>query len=472
MTCHHYGGREVYHPTPVLRLDEDGSPVYAEQQVAFTVKDIPLSEGDSVVGYALWNADRSRVYVLEGNAWYYKQDLRYCGLAAYSPDGKRLWRFPAGTGMDMAMPLTKPGEVRGVQSLIGLIDTGPDKAGELVGLNGYAGNFNVINEDGLFVAELCYDNRRAPGLGPNVRLPENFGGQWLKHPRTGRVYLYGGDSDARIWEIKGLDTLRRFNTSMSISGEDVRTVKEALATYRAALSKRVTEFLLRRAPGPVNVDGVLNEWNITDAPKVEAGEGRGGRALAAYDDNCLYLAFHVLDDSPFKNSGTDLETLFKTGDVADMILCTDPEAKRDRKAGKGDLRILFAPYQGKPTAVLDQKVADGGPPAPFKFTSSTGEEEYERIVVLADAKVAVQRQEKSYSLEAAVPLAVIGFKPESGKSYAIDFGILYSDTQGAKTIQRSYWANSNTAITGDIPIESRIEPSRLGTARIEQGSLD
>ncbi len=70
-------------------------------------------------------------------------------------------------------------------------------------------------------------------------------------------------------------------------------------------------------------------------------------------------------------------------------------------------------------------------------------------------------------LEAAVPLASINFKPEKGKEYPFDFGILYGDTGGNMTILRAYWANQDTAINNDTPTESRIQPANLGTATVE-----
>jgi hypothetical protein len=117
--------------------------------------------------------------------------------------------------------------------------------------------------------------------------------------------------------------------------------------------------------------------------------------------------------------------------------------------------------------MLNQKVADGGPKAPYRFVSPTGFEDYERVTVLQDARVAVQTTGEGYTLEAAIPLASIGFTPLPGKQYGIDFGILYSDPGGARTLLRAYWANRNTTITGDIPTESRIDPASLGTASVE-----
>lgn len=413
-----------------------------------------------------WNPSLTRCYTLETNEGYYTNDMRRNGIGCYTPDGKRLWRFKAGIGMDVNAPLTKVGEVRGAQKVIGFVQSGPDKAGELVTVNGYYGNYNMLNEDGLFVHEFCHDNRRGyPQDATNLN-PEGFSGFILQHPKTKKIYLMGGDSDGRIWEVKGLDTLQRFQGELSISDKDVETVTQALAEFQKA-GGASTQTNMKRVATPVQVDGALDEWDMAQANPINAGAGRGGKAMAAYDDKYLYVAYRVADDSPFVNNGTDWQYLFKTGDLVDLILGADSLADPKRKAGKGDMRLLFAPFQGKPTVVLNQKVADGGPAAALKFTSPTGFEDYERVAILTDAKVAVKTTPDGYTLEAAIPLASIGFAPAHNRGYPIDFGILYGDPEGSRTIMRAYWANKNSSIIGDIPTESRINPEFLGKALVE-----
>ena len=345
----------------------DGLPIWA------TGKELqPVLTGGEAAWTGIWDDGRHRCYKLETNDGYYSNDMRRNGIACYTADGKRLWRFMAGIGMDVGdVPLTKSGEIRGAQKFIGLLDSGQDRAGELVAVNGYYGNYNMLNEDGLFVAEFCHDNRRGHALDSTVVLPEGFSGFLFRHVKTGKVYLIGGDSDARVWEITGLDSLRRFSTTATISAKDVDGVVKALADYQQAGGASTTT-ALRRTAKPVVIDGNLDDWDFTQAARIPAGEGRGGEAMAMYDEKNLYLAYRVADDSPFSNTGKDWAYLFKTGDLVDLVLCTDPMLDVHRPAGKGDLRLLFAPFQGKPVAVINQKVAAGGPAAPLTFTSPTG----------------------------------------------------------------------------------------------------
>ncbi len=422
---------------------------------------------ENLWGGVNWNNTLTRCYTLETNEGYYNNDMRRNGIACYTPDGKRLWRFKAGIGMDVNAPLTKTGEIRGAQKFIGFVQTGPDKGGELVTVNGYYGNYNMLNEDGLFVHEFCHDNRRGYPQDSNNINPEGFGGFILQHPKTKKVYLMGGDSDGRIWEVKGLDTIKRSKMTIDITTEDVKNSTKSLFDYQAMTGNTVASTVINKMQTPVQVDALLNEWDFSKANSIQTGPGRGGKAIAGYDDKFLYIAYRVADDSPFVNSGTDWPYLFKTGDLADILLCTTADADPKRKAGKGDLRLLFAPYMGKPVVIVNQKVADGGPVAPLKFTSPGQFEEYERVSILTDAKIAVKTTPDGYTLEVAIPLTTIGFKPQTGQTYPIDFGILYGDPSGTKTILRSYWANRNTSIVGDIPTESRITPIYQGTAKIE-----
>jgi len=88
-----------------------------------------------------------------------------------------------------------------------------------------------------------------------------------------------------------------------------------------------------------------------------------------------------------------------------------------------------------------------------------GKEELERVVLLEDAAVAVRRRgNNAYRLEAAVPLAAIGFAPEPGMRVRGDVGVLFSNRGGGTTVLRAYVNNQDTAIVEDLPTEARLQP--------------
>ena len=53
----------------------------------------------------------------------------------------------------------------------------------------------------------------------------------------------------------------------------------------------------------------------------------------------------------------------------------------------------------------------------------------DRIDRLKSANIGVARAPKGYAVEAVVPLALVGRKPEPGNRYKIDFGILNADSR-------------------------------------------
>ncbi len=446
---------------PLIRWDGN-LPVWAKGETLKSPMTFPERPA-----YARWNPTMTRVYTLETNSGYGDNDMRRNGIGSYAPDGTRLWRMKAGVGMDFSAPITKVGEIRGAMKILGFIETGADKGGEVIGVNGYFGDYNLVNEDGLFVTELSQDYRRGAALGPNFIQCENFNGFLFRHPKTKKVYLTGGDIDGRIWEISGLDDMQRFQGTLEVTPQNVASATQALADYQLAAGTRTTRFTLARMATPPTLDGSLVSWDLSKAVKIEPAPGRGGKALAAYDDKYLYLAYRVADDTPLVNKGADPLMMFKTGDLVDVILCTKAGADPKRVVGKGDTRIIFAPFQGKPIAVVMQKVAQGGPAAPLTYTSSQAPETLERVAILPDVKIGVKTTPDGYMLEAAVPLADIGFTPEKGKEYPFDFGILYGDTGGQMTMLRAYWANQDTQINNDTPTEARMQPANLGTAATE-----
>jgi hypothetical protein len=64
-------------------------------------------------------------------------------------------------------------------------------------------------------------------------------------------------------------------------------------------------------------------------------------------------------------------------------------------------------------------------------------EAFERVQVLDTAQVAIERTASGYELEAAVPLAEIGFKPAAGTATRGDVGVLFGTDGGGRTVLRA-----------------------------------
>ena len=158
--------------------------------------------------------------------------------------------------------------------------------------------------------------------------------------------------------------------------------------------------------------------------------------------------------------------LFVTGDSVDLQLGTDPAANLKRaEAAVGDLRLLISVFEGKPVAVLYRwKVA--GKKSPVTFSCSWRSCTVDGVEVVRDAKINITRRGGGYTVEAAVPLAALGFAPQAGKEYKIDLGVIYSDAKGDNPAARVYWANQATGLTADVPGEIMATPNLWGTATL------
>jgi hypothetical protein len=179
--------------------------------------------------------------------------------------------------------------------------------------------------------------------------------------------------------------------------------------------------------------------------KIDAGGGREATVFLTYHNDKLIVSFDVRDDSPMKNAAKDFAMLFKGGDACDVMLGADPKAD---------------PKRARPVAGKAEK-------KPRTFSSPTGNEEFERVVVVEDAKVIVARKEGGYVLEAGVPLAAVGLAPQPGMLLRGDVGVLFSDPGGSRTVLRAYYANRQAAIVNDIPSEARLEPQRWALLKVE-----
>jgi hypothetical protein len=71
-----------------------------------------------------------------------------------------------------------------------------------------------------------------------------------------------------------------------------------------------------------------------------------------------------------------------------------------------------------------------------------------------------------YVVEAAVPLAAIGFSPQAGQTYKLDLGVIFSDAKGDNRAARVYWSNTATGLVSDVPGEIMATPSLWGRASL------
>jgi hypothetical protein len=269
--------------------------------------------------------------------------------------------------------------------------------------------------------------------------------------------------------VKGLDTVRRLQGTVTITEQDTQLAAEYLAKRMAAKTAAIVVLPIIRQKTKISPDGNFSEWwGLGQGVKIVADETRHLAATLAYDKENLYLAYRVHDPNPWKNQGEQWDRLYTTGDGVDVWLGTDPKADPARKQPvKGDIRVVVAPFKGKPVAVLYEQVNPGGQKNPTLYESPTNKVMIDRVEVLEDAKIGMFVAPDSYQIEAAIPLKTLGLAPEPGMKIRADVGIIFSDTAGLRSAHRMFWSNKAWSMVNDVPTETRLWVSEWGAAEFK-----
>lgn len=409
-------------------------------------------------------------------------------------NGVPMWSYPSlwpGLHASHNAPMPDhPGELLGTTRLLGGFVTpkGSD-AGELWAVNGNMGNVYLMTVDGLFVATLWKDGRTSSWAMPAATRgmsvkdaslnAEDF---WPSITQTadGGIYItVGVETTCSVVRVEGLETIRRLPASTLtvtndllaaaslyfVKRDQARADREGTGTMSVALRKTA----------PV-VDGALDDWAdaawvTIDSRTNQVGdwgheETRTRAALCVAGDR-LYAAFKTGDPDLLRNTGEALPMLFKTGGALDLMLGTDPSAppRRDKPVA-GDLRLVVTIAKGRPMAALYRAVVPGTTaPVPFSspwrtVTFDRVEDVSDKIELASGGEKDLRRKGEHGLFEMSIPLAVLGLKPEAGKSIQGDVGLLRGN--GFQTMQRVYWQNKATGLISDVPGEAMLTPQLWG----------
>lgn len=478
-------GDEVVRFTPA-GFTPGGVPLFDDKSV--TVAKLPVFGGNG--GPVDVTADTMIAYYEDSHAPWVENlkdhplgDMR--GIKGYSRDAKLRWTYPqpfSGVHGCFKAPLpAKPGEVIGTIYIMGTADLGKD-VGTVVCFNGYYGQRFLFSADGLFVQALFKDGRMMPAT-PNKAVKdmlmndmspgnEAYAGTFSRN-QNGDVYLTGsfGGPMCVVSAVVGLDKIQRLSgNSLTVTAEQVAL---GLAERRTRAVNKGAEQeakgTLRIAKGKRTIDGAFDDWDLkTQGVAVKADEKRSAVAALAHDDDFLYAAFSVQDNTPWRNAGKDPKVMFLTGDSVDIQLGLDPKADANRsQAVAGDVRLALAPLEGKPVVMLYQAVVPGFKGTKVPFISPIGRVDLDRVERIPSAKVEVKALKDRYLVEAAIPWSVLGGAPPKGAKLRGDVGVLFSDDLGTKCVLRRYWSNRDTNITSDLPSEIRFQPHEWSGVVVE-----
>ncbi len=390
------------------------------------------------------------------------------GLYGFDREGRERFYFP--TREDPRPMANTKGE-----GLMGPVDAGKE-LGEIIGITQWHGlHVPLITTDGIFVARLLRDPAMGGESGPDLYMGETI--QCLSRLDDGRIILAHGKNAHHLMQVTGLETAHRFAGAFTLSPEQAASATAMLAGNRAAQGEAapVTVSLQSEA---VTVDGKLDDWDWTAAVKIgaESGTPRAEAALRT-DGKKLYAAWKVTKGGGFSNKGDDFARLFLSGDAVDVHFCTDATAPAKRKElHPADCRLLFSRLDDKPgagepgrTVAVLYRVATRGPAAPRQFVSPGATVEFEQVVTLDDAQVAITDTEDGYVLEASVPLkAIFGTDDQVmwlGRVFAGDVGVVIGDKTGRR-VARLYRFNKNDLIVSDVPTEARLYPAQWGELEV------
>ena len=400
-------------------------------------------------------------------------------MMSVSPQGKINWRYiNRWPGLHAGHRTTARGDEPGVLiapcRFFGSA-TVNKTLGEVVAFNSNLGcTYLMTAADGLYIDRIFRDQR----LGLLWRMPEpptpdvlaetslfdeHFGGTLQKcKGADGKDHLYYvvGKNHSSVVELTGLDNIRRLDgATLTVTPEDIAAAQLRRQQQLARQAEPKVYAIRKVKAGEITIDGRDAEW---PRERIEDSRGNGGFSLAWDDDN-LYVMFSGRDDrAVFENKGANPSELFKSGDVIDVMLQTQAGLDANRStAGRGDIRLTFSMFEGKPICVLyDYDVAgiDKGQP----FSSPWRTEWIDRVASIPEAKIEITRAGQSYCLEAAVPLAVIHLDPHRLATTTGDVGRVLSDQTGSAAAARVYWANKNTNIMSDLPSEAALQPNMWG----------
>jgi hypothetical protein len=381
----------------------------------------------------------------------------------------KMWQYPVSAGRQ---PPMRGGEVVLPTRLLGPANIAKSgDTGSWFAVNGEKGNIFLMTSDGLYLQTLGGDMANTPLM----RFPKAERGMVVDEPSKhisfedehfhptitqtdkGEIYLVAGKEHSSIFRVDGFQSVKRhtFN-SITLTAATLAKLPE---TSTKLARKQSSERLKVQMGGtePV-VDGKVGEYAFWAL--IEGGPKASARIGAKH----LYAAWQTGNPQALNNGGGDYKFFFKRGGAVDIMLETSPpEYRNGPNPIAGDLRLLVTAVKGVPKAVLYRAVVPGTAQKDrLLFDSPVGAVYFDSVV---DVSEHVRLAQVGGDVEISIPLDVLRFKPNLGQEFRADMGVLRGD--GAQTIQRLYWNNTDTLIVSDVPSEAKLMPTNWGIWKIE-----
>jgi len=468
-------------PFDIIRLDFLGFGPKGELRYADEPKVVTHDEEGGAFNGLCADADGSPYALLSGGLLGRGERAQSSGarIVKYGPDGKERWRY---TNVHPGFAWTSSSYTPGFIAAAFRMSSAQHP--DLLPVTSYFGQYYLLDkQDGLFVDALGQDQRSAYTMDHTMVLTENFNGEIFKHPQTGKTYFTGGDADCRIWELTGLDSLKRSSQTLVVdAGMLAQAEKNAeqnrladLALQPKYAGGRKTAVLPRLAAAAA--DGSDGEWQGVPALPIGDEPSQGSRVQFGYDDKNLYARFELNSPVPFLNTPTDFRQLFKSG--SGLEICLTPKID-ERKVGAnnrhpmepGDLRVVIARTKdGRLVATRYRPKLDGKekPLAAFFETPAAGREDFDEIAQWNDLPMHYRAVPGGSVVEVAIPWEATAVKPAAGGRFLLDAGVIGGNEGGTRNATRAMWSDRTPEVNvnNDIPTESRMHPNGWGLAMFE-----
>ncbi|OPZ26045.1 MAG: putative major pilin subunit [Lentisphaerae bacterium ADurb.BinA184] len=397
--------------------------------------------------------------------------------------GRLMWTYPSNyTGVHGSHRACPPevGMIRGAYDICGSA-TLPPPIGTIWVIPTNKGEWHALTEKGYYLTKFWegdpmkveFPERAAPGADctrcPPGAGEEAFGGS-ITLGTDGSLSLQGGHTSFWNVRVQGLENARALaGGALTLTADDVETAKAFRQRY-LSIQEGGRQLKVPRAT-PTLTGDIEKDFGARAAVDYSRQDNAKVRSAFAWDDQALYVAWQVMDETPWVNGADAPEFLYARGDTVDVQLGTDPQAdpRRD-KAEAGDLRLSIGPFQGKPVAVLYRRVAGAAGKRPMAFNSGvyknyvmesvTFPEDVKRVVKVADDR-------RGYTVEAAIPWAGLGVTARPGLRLRGDVGVTHGNKAGNDTVLRSYWANLSTGLVSDEVEELMMVPPNWGELVLE-----
>jgi hypothetical protein len=177
----------------------------------------------------------------------------------------------------------------------------------------------------------------------------------------------------------------------------------------------------------------------------------------AYDDEFIYAAFEIIDDSPLKNSASVVQELIKGGDAVGL-------AFEATKGPKYTQRVIVARVEGRSVVVVLRP--DWPNKKPHTFTSPVSTRSMDYVGGIDGAKASFKETVGGYSVEIALPWESMKLPIRSTTKF--DAQVILSDPSGTNNIASAWWhTEGGPAMTvEDLPTEAGLYPDQWGRARL------